>query len=230
MATRHLLITGANRGIGLGLVRLYLRAGWQVTAACRSPERAQQLLELTQDYPLEIVELDVQCHQAIIQLANDIQTPIHLLINNAGYYGPKSAAFGDTDAEQWMQVFGVNVIAVQKMAEAFLEHLQAANGAIIANISSKMGSMTDNQGGGSYLYRSSKAALNAVVKSQSIDLAPAKIASLAIHPGWVQTEMGGPNALITVEQSSAGIKQLLDGYHEQMNGGFFDYQGAAIAW
>ncbi|MGL4474752.1 MAG: SDR family oxidoreductase, partial [Shewanella sp.] len=181
-------------------------------------------------YPLEIVELDVKCHGAIAQLAKDIQSPVNVLINNAGIYGPDNVSFGHTDADFWQELFAVNVIAAQKMAEAFLPHLTAAKGAIIANMSSKMGSIADNSSGGGYLYRSSKAALNAVVKNQAIDLQHANIASIALHPGWVQTDMGGPNALIAVEESAQGLKQVLDGYHADMNGRFFDYQGQPLPW
>ncbi|NMH64043.1 SDR family oxidoreductase [Shewanella salipaludis] len=231
-AGKHILITGANRGLGLALTRLYLDAGWQVTACCRHPDSATELGALLEAYEaLEIFELDVTVQESIDALAETFAgEPLDLLLNNAGIYGPNGLRFGTTDVDAWQRVLAVNSIAPLKLAEAFHPQLKLAGKAIIANISSKMGSMTDNTSGGAYLYRSSKAALNAVSRSMAIDLAADGISVVALHPGWVRTDMGGPQGLIDTEESTRGLKALLDKLTPDQSGGFFDYRGNAVPW
>lgn len=227
----QLLITGANRGIGLALTQVYLEAGWDVLACCRDPETADELLDLVNEFQgLEVFALDVTDYDAVAELAEELEgRGLDLLLNNAGYYGPKGLQLGQLPVDEWRTVFEVNSIAPCKLAEAFLPHLIQAKG-IIANISSKVGSMADNQSGGGYLYRSSKAALNSITKSLALDLADVGVKAVALHPGWVQTSMGGPNALIDVRTSAVGIKQLLDNLSQAQSGGFYDYLGNTIAW
>ncbi|BCV28156.1 SDR family oxidoreductase [Shewanella algae] len=227
----QLLITGANRGIGLALTQVYLAAGWDVLACCRDPETADELLDLVNEFQgLEVFALDVTDYEAVADLAAELEgRGLDLLLNNAGYYGPKGLLLGQLPVDEWRTVFEVNSIAPCKLAEAFLPHLIQAKG-IIANISSKVGSMADNQSGGGYLYRSSKAALNSITKSLALDLADVGVKAVALHPGWVQTSMGGPNALIDVDTSAAGMKQLLDNLSQAQSGGFYDYCGNSIPW
>ena len=227
----QLLITGANRGIGLALTQVYLAAGWDVLACCRDPETADELLDLVNEFQgLEVFALDVTDYEAVAELAAELEgRGLDLLLNNAGYYGPKGLLLGQLPVDEWRTVFEVNSIAPCKLAEAFLPHLIQAKG-IIANISSKVGSMADNQSGGGYLYRSSKAALNSITKSLALDLADVGVKAVALHPGWVQTSMGGPNALIDVDTSAAGMKQLLDNLSQAQSGGFYDYCGNSIPW
>lgn len=227
----QLLITGANRGIGLALTQVYLAAGWDVLACCRDPETADELLDLVNEFQgLEMFALDVTDYEAVADLAAELEgRGLDLLLNNAGYYGPKGLLLGQLPVDEWRTVFEVNSIAPCKLAEAFLPHLIQAKG-IIANISSKVGSMADNQSGGGYLYRSSKAALNSITKSLALDLADVGVKAVALHPGWVQTSMGGPNALIDVDTSAAGMKQLLDNLSQAQSGGFYDYCGNSIPW
>jgi len=229
---KHLLITGANRGIGLTMVQHYLADGWLVTACCREPENAKELQSLLEaNEGLSVFQLDVTDYEGVDELAeNLVGEPIDLLINNAGYYGPKGSGFGGTDVDEWRQVMEINTIAPLKIAEAFCANLALSEHGIYAAISSKMGSMGDNTSGGSYIYRSSKAALNSVVKSLSIDLSSDGTYVVAIHPGWVQTAMGGPNALITTDESVTGIKRVLDNLSTEQSGGFYDFNGKEIAW
>lgn len=229
---KNVLITGANRGVGLALVNAYLDAGWHVFACCRKPDQAKELQQRQNETEtLTLLTLDVTDHQAISSLSQQMaDIPLDLLINNAGYYGPKGYGFGNTDADEWRKVFEINTIAPLKLAEAFYPQLKSENPGIIACISSKVGSMTENTSGGGYIYRSSKAALNSVVKSLSNDLLPEGIISVALHPGWVQTEMGGPNALINTETSAKGMMQLINNLSKTDSGTFLDYQGKAIAW
>ncbi|QDO84165.1 SDR family oxidoreductase [Shewanella psychropiezotolerans] len=229
---KHLFITGANRGLGLTMVKQYLQAGWNVTACCREPEQAGELTQLLEENePLSVFQLDVTDYQALQQLADNLQgKPIDLLINNAGYYGPKGSTLGDIDVEEWRRVFEINSIAPLKILEAFRANLKLVSSSIFAILSSKMGSMGDNTSGGAYIYRSSKAAINSVVKSLSVDLRDDNIAVVALHPGWVRTEMGGPNGLIDVQESVTGLKRVLDGLDMSQTGGFLDFRGQDIPW
>lgn len=228
----NLLITGANRGIGLALTKAFLAAGWQVYATCRDIKNAKALKQLqSATGNLTLLELDVTDHQAITALSQDLaDVSLDLLINNAGYYGPKGYGFGNTDVDEWRKVFEINTIAPLKIAEAFYPQLKANQPGIIACLSSKVGSMAENTSGGGYIYRSSKAALNSVVKSLSNDLLPEGIIAVALHPGWVQTEMGGPNALIDTETSATGLKTVIDNLTEAQSGGFYNYDGSVIPW
>lgn len=230
--TKHVLITGANRGVGLALVDAYLADGWQVYACCRQPAQASALQQRRQHHPaLTLLALDVTNHAAIDALSQQLaDVSLDLLINNAGYYGPKGYGFGHTDADEWRKVLEINTIAPLKLAEAFYPQLSRQQPGKITCLSSKVGSMTENTSGGGYIYRSSKAALNSVVKSLSNDLLPQGIIAVALHPGWVQTEMGGPNALISTQTAATGLKQVLDHLDESQSGSFLDYQGNVLPW
>jgi NAD(P)-dependent dehydrogenase (short-subunit alcohol dehydrogenase family) len=156
--------------------------------------------------------------------------PIDILFNNAGIYGPYDAVFGNTDEARWLECLHTNVIAQMKMMEAFVAQVAASRHKLIAAMSSKMGSMTDNGSGGSYIYRSSKAALNAVMKSAAIDLAPRGVKVAILHPGWVKTDMGGPNAEITVTESVDRMREILGTVTSENSGTFFDIDGSVIPW
>lgn len=222
------VITGANRGIGLSLVKNYLVQGWQVHATYRDEQSAAELLSLEAD-SLICHPLDVTDYQGISEFANALPA-IDLLINNAGYYGPKGYGFGNTDVEEWRKVFEINTIAPLKLVEALYPKLEQGGLKKIACLSSKVGSMTENTSGGGYIYRSSKAALNSVVKSLSNDLSAHGFTVLALHPGWVQTEMGGPNALIDTDTSAQGLMAVINQLNTTESGGFYDYLGKSIAW
>lgn len=227
-----MMITGANRGIGLEFVKHYLQLNWHVVACCRTPETATELTSLLDDYEqLDIFELDVTDYEAVDELATTLQDmPIDLLINNAGYYGPKGAALGATDEVEWRKVLEINTIAPLKLVEAFRKQLKSGQDATVACLSSKMGSMGDNSSGGSYIYRSSKAALNAIGKSLAIDLLEDSVKVVILHPGWVQTEMGGPNALIDTTQSVVGLIDVISNLTIAETGHFYDYRGVEIPW
>jgi NAD(P)-dependent dehydrogenase (short-subunit alcohol dehydrogenase family) len=230
--TQTILITGANRGIGLELTRQYAADGWRVIACCRQPESADDLHGLGADFEqISIHALDVSDRHQIETLARELSgQSIDILFNNAGIYGPYDAVFGNTDEAQWLECFRVNTIAPMKMMEAFVDHLAGSQRKLIATMSSKMGSMEDNGSGGSYIYRSSKAAVNAVMKSAAIDLLPMGIKVAILHPGWVLTDMGGPNAEISVTQSVSNLRQILDGVNAKNSGSFFDIDGSVIPW
>jgi NAD(P)-dependent dehydrogenase (short-subunit alcohol dehydrogenase family) len=227
-----ILITGTNRGIGLELTQQYAEAGWLVHACCRHPDHAKALKALAQKYEhITIHALDVTNNAQIRALAKSLQEqPIDILFNNAGVYGQDDAYFGNTDVEQWQECFLINSIAPMKMMEAFAGNVARSQTKIIATMSSKMGSMADNGSGGSYVYRSSKAAVNAVMKSAAIDLAPKGIKVAILHPGWVLTDMGGPNAEITVQESARNLRTILESVTPINSGSFFDIDGSVIPW
>ena len=223
MAT--VLITGASRGLGLEFCRQYAAEGWQVLACCRNPEMADKLADIPQ---VRVFPLDVSDFAQIDKLAAQLQdTAIDVLINNAGIYGDSPRhGFGQLDYAAWTQTLTINTQAPVKMAEAFLPHLQRGDKKMLVSISSQMGSIADNGSGGSILYRTSKAALNAAMKSIAIDLADQGIGVLVLHPGWVKTDMGGPNALIDAQQSVAGMRQVIAQFTLAQSGSFLKYDGS----
>lgn len=222
------LITGANRGIGLALARAYAADGWRVLASCRDPAGARELQTLAGDISLR--RLDVTDQDQIAALAAHVTSPIDILINNAGIHGPRNPAFGDLDAGAWAEVLRVNTIAPIKVAEAFVGHVADSGRKTMAFLSSRMGSIGENTSGGSMIYRSSKAALNAAVKSLAIDLAPRGVKAIVLHPGWVKTDMGGENALITPAESVVGMRAVIDGLTPKDTGSFHAYDGSGLPW
>lgn len=224
------LITGANRGIGNALVAEFCSDGWRVIACCRHPNE-DDFSHLATTSDLVVYELDVTDQMQIAQLAEHCKNEsIDILLNVAGIYGPNGLRFGNTPVDAWLEVFRVNSIAPLKVTEALIEQVATSQLKIIAAISSEMGSMARNDFGDAYLYRSSKAALNAVIKSLSIDLQDRGIKVFALHPGWVKTDMGGADADISAQESASAIIELLIGTPGLESGGFYDYQGNGIPW
>ncbi|HEY0907317.1 MAG TPA: SDR family oxidoreductase [Methylophilus sp.] len=224
------LITGANRGIGLEYARQYAADGYRVLATTRHLQTAEALQALARQYPnLKLHSLDISSAEVIRLLATQLQTEtIDILINNAGVY-PEST-FGRTDTQAWLTAFQINTLSTYLLAEAFLSHLQRARQPRLVAMTSKMGSIADNGSGSEYIYRSSKTALNMVVKSLAIDLKPSNISVVALHPGWVRTDMGGPNGLIDVQTSVAGLRQVIDRLDASLSGQFIAYDGQPIPW
>lgn len=223
-----LLITGANRGIGLELTKRYAADGWTVIATCREPQSAAALKAVP---GIAVEALDVTDYAAVDKLAQTYDgTAIDLLLNNAGIYGNRDGALKVSDFDTYLQVLQVNSVSPIKMALAFLPHLKATKGgAKIATISSRMGSISQG-GGGSYAYRASKAAINAGMHNLALDLKPSGISCIILHPGWVKTDMGGAGADIDVATSAAGLKKVIDGLTLKDTGKFFNYDGEEIPW
>lgn len=228
---KTVLVTGANRGLGLEFCRQYLQQGDRVIATARNMEAAA-LNELKSQYSeqMELLSLDVSSEASRRDLVSALEgRSLDLLINNAGYYG-KHNRLGQLDDAEWAYEFTVNTIGPIRLAEALMPNLSAGKQPLIAMLSSKMGSIADNGSGGSYLYRSSKAALNAAGRSLAVDLSQHGINVVLLHPGWVQTDMGGPNGLIDSETSVQGMRNVIDAMDSNRSGRFFAYDGAEIPW
>ncbi len=229
----NILITGANRGIGLEMVKYANEQGLRVFACCRNPHNADHLFNIAKlsNGQISVHIADMQELATLQALSYELRNDaVDILINNAGIYGCDKNKFGSVDVESWLQAFQVNSIAPLKMVEAFSEQLLMGNRKLVACMSSKMGSMADNGYGNSYIYRSSKAALNAVVKSLSIDLKERGIISVALHPGWVKTDMGGADAEITTRQCVEQLFSHLSELTLKDSGRFIDIDGSDIPW
>lgn len=226
-ATYTVLITGANRGIGLEFTKQYAEAGWRVLACCRDSQSASALQSIaTTHVNVQIYALDVSDFAQIDALAQKLSNvAIDVLINNAGVYPG-----GGTNANDWEKSFRINSMAPYKMADAYKAHIAKSTLKKLATLSSKMGSIDDNTSGGSYIYRSTKTAVNMVMKSLAIDLKPLGIAVVTLHPGWVQTDMGGSNALINAQTSVTGLRNVIDNLSLANTGKFIAYDGKEIAW
>ena len=232
MAKPTILITGANRGIGLEFTEQFALGDWPVIACCRNPAGADQLQALAKEQTtIEVHALDVTNYSQMADLAQKLSgRPIDILLSNAGIFGAKGVGFGEVDADDFRQVLEVNTIAPLMLVQNFVDNVALSSRKLVAVISSKVGSIADNSGGGFYPYRSSKTAVNQVVKCLSIDLADRGVSVISLHPGWVQTEMGGPNAEITTGQSVSGLKKILQSAGLQQNGQFIEYDGNNIPW
>ena len=226
------IITGCSRGVGLALAAQYAETGWRVLATARNPDASVELIALAASSNLlSLHPLDVTSDESINRFVRALgDQPIDLLINNAGVYGAGGSVLGNLSRQEWREVLEVNTVSPLILTQALLPNLAAGSLKTIGMLSSKVGSIADNSSGGSYYYRSSKTALNQVVKSLSIDLAPQGVKVVALHPGWVLTEMGGPNALINAEQSASGLREVLAGIDEKRSGCFYSYDGVEIPW
>jgi NAD(P)-dependent dehydrogenase (short-subunit alcohol dehydrogenase family) len=225
----NVLIMGAGRGIGLEFARQYAETGWHVHATCREPKHASDLLTLRGE--VTVHKLDVTHPKQIGHLVRELEdVPIDLLINNAGVIGPRDSSFGDLDFQAWEEVLRINTLAPIRIAEAFIDNILASERKLIVSLTSVYGSVGSNNSGGSYVYRSSKAALNAAMRSLAIDLRDQGVIVVVLHPGWVRTDMGGSGAPLSPQDSVAGMRALIDLLKPSQSGHFFGYDGAEIPW
>jgi NAD(P)-dependent dehydrogenase (short-subunit alcohol dehydrogenase family) len=212
------LVTGSNRGLGLEFVRQYRAEGWDVIATVRESSPELEALGA------EVRTLDMGDAEAVSAMRAG--RALDLLIANAGTYGPRDAADA-AGAGEWLETFAINTIAPYLLAQAVLPEVRAAKGKLIA-ISTRMGSIEDNDSGGFLAYRSSKTALN--MAWRTLALANPDLVCVPLHPGWVQTRMGGQNAPVTPEQSISGTRRVIDGLTADQSGEFFDFEGRFVPW
>ncbi len=232
------LITGANRGLGLEHTRQYLTKGWEVLACCRTPSQAEELNTLADEYmSLEIYELDVIDHDAIEQLATLLAgRKIDVLLNNAGILGAdltqglQHQTLSDMSYEIWRELLEVNVLAPFKMISEFQQHVASSDMKIILMMSSSLGSISGNTVGGVHGYRTTKASLNMLTKGLAAELEPSGITIFSMAPGWCKTDMGTDLADVEVTHSVAGQQRVISEIQFSDSGSWFDYNGDLLSW
>jgi NAD(P)-dependent dehydrogenase (short-subunit alcohol dehydrogenase family) len=227
-----ILVTGANRGLGLEFVRQYADEGAAIHAACRRPEKATDLIELANAHPgrITVHTLDAASDASVEHLKREIgAAPIDVLINNAGVYGGDKQSHGNVDFSAWLDVLNVNALGPMRVFEALIANLKAGREKKAIAITSLMGS-TGGNNGGFFAYRSSKAALNNAMRSLSLALKGDGVIVAPIHPGWVQTDMGGPNAPLKPPESVRGMRKVIAGLTPGDSGRFWDYAGKELPW
>ncbi|HXS28927.1 MAG TPA: SDR family oxidoreductase [Steroidobacteraceae bacterium] len=226
------LITGASRGLGLELARQYAADRWTVYAACRDPAGARGLAEISARESREsfsVLPMDVTDASSVAHAARAVSGPLDVLINNAGIMGGNQS-FGRMDYEGWDEVLRVNTIAPLRVTEAFASHLERGERRLIVTITSGLASIGDNTSGGWIAYRSSKAAVNMVMRSLAVGLASRRITCVVVSPGWVQTDMGGPSATLTAAESVSALRSLFARLRPSDSGKFFGHDGKELAW
>ena len=228
----NVFITGSNRGIGLEFVKQLSATGVNLIATYRDSNSGQKLFSLADQYSnIELVQLDVSSENSLDLLQSRLmERPVDIFISNAGIMGTGSKNFGSIGSSEWLEVLNVNAVSPLILTQKLYKNLLNGNGKKLIYVSSKMGSIEDNLGGSSYVYRSSKTALNQVVKTLSVDLGPKGFTVIAVHPGWVQTDMGGPNALIDTKTSVSGLIEVIQKLKGSDNGKFLNYDGQIIPW
>lgn len=236
MTQQTVIVTGANRGLGLGLTRVYLEDGWRVITLNR---RSSPELEALRNGSLEIFCGDLTDDSELAKFAGTIgDQPIDVLINNAGRMakdgvtaGTESVqGFGYFNRALWHDVFDINVFTAMALSELLADAVARSERGRIVTISSMLGSMALNTSGGLYAYRASKAGVNAIIKSMAVDLADRGIIAIAQHPGWVQTDMGGRGADIDIDTSVTGMKTVFDGLKAEDSGKFLSWDGSEMPW
>jgi NAD(P)-dependent dehydrogenase (short-subunit alcohol dehydrogenase family) len=229
----NILISGANRGIGLEFARQYAEANWRVLATCRHPAEAVALQELATRENVTVHRLDVTRPDDICDIAWNVRdTPIDVLLNNAGVYlewhylGPELGAIRYDD---WLRTIEVNTFGAVRLTEKLYPNVERSKRRLVAVVTSHMGSIADIDSPGSYYYRSSKAALNAAMQGLARALLPRGVGVLLLHPGGVKTRMG-PADGISPEQSVRGMRGIIERFDPVDSGCFIRYDGTLMPW
>jgi NAD(P)-dependent dehydrogenase (short-subunit alcohol dehydrogenase family) len=228
----NVLVTGASRGLGLEFVKQYAEDGATVFACCRDPGKSKPLRRISDEAggKVSLHGLDVADAQSVARLAQSFgDAPIDLLINNAGIYGPQKQSADDMDFDGWAETFAVNTLAPLRVAQAFHRNLKTGSGKKLVTITSGMGS-TAYHSGDYFAYRSSKAGVNNVMHGLSQAWKADDIITIVIHPGWVKTDMGGPNAALEPHESITGMRKVIAKLTAADSGKFLDYAGKELPW
>jgi NAD(P)-dependent dehydrogenase (short-subunit alcohol dehydrogenase family) len=232
MEKKTYVISGTSRGIGLELARQALKSGNIVWALARNPEKSEKLEKLKTEFPetLKTASVDVTSDSSVTAFSQKLgNTPVDILINNAGaYLDEPGIGFEKLDFDKVVESFQINTVGAIRMTQSLLPLLQKSKKPKLIHITSLMGSIEDNESGGAYAYRISKAALNMFSKSFSKDFP--EISSAVVHPGWVKTDMGGNGAPTSPEESAKGIHQVISDLSLDKSGSFFDFEGDQLPW
>lgn len=228
MAT--VLITGANRGIGLELARQYAEAGDKVIACVRDPNSATELQNLSKSGNVQLEQMDLGDFDSITSMRERIgDAPIDIVINNAGWVGGAKQGIDDFDIAEWHRTLDINTIGPLILARAFKSNMAASGNGKLMNVSSQLAASTWPMGG-MLIYSTTKAGLSKITQVLAIDWKDEPISVAVLHPGWVKTDMGGPNADITAEESAAGIRKVIDGMSKENSGSFYKWNGEIHPW
>lgn len=229
-----ILITGSNRGLGLEWVRQYVDSGWRVYATCRFPEQATELQQLAAAQPnISIHRLDVTRSAELHSLFEELNgCAIDILVNNAGVYFERwgKDTLGQINYDDWQQTYKVNTLGAMRVSEALIDNVVRSDQKLIVAITSHMGSIAEITAPGDYAYRSSKAALNAVMRGLSVGMAEQGVAVVMLHPGWVRTRMGGESAPLGIAESVSAMRVVVAQFSLERSGRFFRYDGVEIPW
>ena len=230
----RILITGANRGLGLELTQQCAQRGDRIFASCRSPEKAAILEEIAAKHPgqVTLLPLDVADEQSIAacvaRVAAEVKA-LDIIFNNAAIHGGDEH-LSEVTAEILLKVLNVNAVGVVLVAQKFLPLLKKGHHPKLINISSEAGSISRMDHFRGYNYYGSKAALNMYTRSLALDPETAGVTVIALHPGWVRTDMGGADAHLSATQSAAGILKVTDGLAPVDNGKFYTWEGIEYPW
>jgi len=233
-----ILITGANRGLGLEFVRQYATDGWDVLATSRQPEKSAELRQYAAQHPAVLVHrLDVTDDESVQDLADKLDgKPIDILLHSSGIYPREGQQIGKIDYEGWREALETNLFGVMRVTEALLENIAASQRKLVAAISTSLSSLRGVQGGSvaqagtSYQYRTSKTALNMAFSILAKELEPRGISVVLLDPGWVKTDMGGTHAPLSAQESIAGMRTVLAGNPMELSGKFLGHDGAVRPW
>jgi len=231
----RVLITGASRGLGLEFARQWLAEGHQVIALARNPDASPGLrqLQAEHDQNLQVFACDVADDEAVGRTAVAVRSQsaaLDLVVNNAGRFQERRGTVDNMDFDNALRTFNVNALGPLRVSRAFIPLLRRGFEPKLVHITSLMGSIADNRSGGAYAYRMSKAALNMASRNLAIELQEYGIPSVVLHPGWVQTEMGGPSATLSVEESVRGLRQVIAGLKPEDSGRFLNWKGEECPW
>ena len=224
---KNILITGANRGIGLKFAEI-LSANNNIYATARDITKADDLEKLDNT---ELLELDLLDKDSIKSFCSELKDiPLDMIINNAGIFQDEQMEETILDPELWLDEIMINAIGPVVLSQKLKENIMSGNDKKIIFISSQMGSIDDNYSGGYYFYRTSKSALNSAAKSLSIDWKADGISVLMLHPGWVRTDMGGSNAKLDIDTSVRKMLDVINSLDMSKTGAFLNYEGKKLEW
>lgn len=230
------VVTGANRGLGLEFTRQYAKDGWSVIAATRDPKRAEELNALAAEHKsIEVVALDVASDASVAELRKKIgKRAIDIVINNAGVYPEKHNKFGDIDYSSWLDALNTNTLGPIRLTEALADNLAASEKKLAVVITSAMGSIAtyleEPSGPDAIQYRTSKTAVNMAVAIAARTLKSKGVTIISQCPGWVQTDMGGRGATLKPEQSISAMRKIFDRVTLKETGQFFGQHGRNVPW